>query len=348
MENDKELKQIDFVEIWKAAKKHWYLYPIWIVAAFAISCVIILPVPRYYTSTVKLAPELSSMINTGSLSSIAEQFGINISNNDMTNSDAIMPDLYPDVISSVDFLTSMFKVPVYVEKKNKKMSYYDYLSKCQSAAWWEKIIIKIKDTVTTDKDSKNKNDDSDKVNPFRLTKEQTEICSQLNKNIKCSVDKKNLVISITVEDQDPVISAVIADTVKNKLQKFITDYRTRKAKTDLNYALKIQADAKAQYEKSRRAYAEYADANQDVVLQSVSSKMEEMENEMQLRFNNYSAAGTQVQAARAKLREQTPAFTKLQSATVPIKPAGPKRMIFCAVWMLLAFVGVTIYSYAKK
>lgn len=83
--------------------------------------------------------------------------------------------------------------------------------------------------------------------------------------------------------------------------------------------------------------------NTDIVLESYSSKKDDLENEMQLKFNAYSAMNSQLQAARAKVLEKTPAFTVIKSATVPTKPAGPKRMIFVAIMLLLSWIATTVY-----
>ena len=109
----------------------------------------------------------------------------------------------------------------------------------------------------------------------------------------------------------------------------------------------LYVDAKRQYEKARQRYATFSDANTDVVLESVRSKQEDLENEMQLQYNNYTNMATQYQSAIARLRERTPAFTLLQRATVPIKPAGPKRMIFVATMVFVAFVTTTLYHLIK-
>lgn len=68
---------------------------------------------------------------------------------------------------------------------------------------------------------------------------------------------------------------------------------------------------------------------------------------MQLMYNNYQQVSMQLQLARAKLQERTPAFTTLQSASVPLKPAGPKRMIFVMFWMFAAFAGTVLYVARK-
>ena len=62
---------------------------------------------------------------------------------------------------------------------------------------------------------------------------------------------------------------------------------------------------------------------------------------MQARFNVYTAMNTQMQTAEAKLQEATPAFTVIESASIPTKPAGPKRMIISFCMMLLAFFVIT-------
>ena len=167
-------------------------------------------------------------------------------------------------------------------------------------------------------------------------------------NISCDVDKKTDVISIEVTDQDPLVCATMADSVRVTLQEFITRYRTNKARIDLDFTKKLYIDAKKDYEKARQVYASYSDANQDVILQSYISKKEDLENDMQLKFNTYSTLAARYQAALAKVQERTPAFTVLQGASVPVKPAGPKRMIFVLVVMFFTFIGTSVYIVQKK
>ncbi len=159
-----------------------------------------------------------------------------------------------------------------------------------------------------------------------LTKEQSKIVQVIDKKVVCDVDKKTMVISITVTDQDPLICATIADSVQRRLQNFITDYRTKKAKVDLEYNRKLFKEAKARYDKARQLYASYSDANQDMILQSYKTKLIDLENEMQLQFNNYNAV----------------------SATVPVKKAGPARAKMVLIFLFLAFLGTTVYILNKE
>ena len=133
-----------------------------------------------------------------------------------------------------------------------------------------------------------------------------------------------------------------------KLQDFITDYRTRKARVDVDYYQKLTNEAKKDYEAIREKYVNSADANTDVILESVRAKVEDMENEMQLKYDAYTTLDKQLQAAKAKVQERTPAFTMIKGSSVPIKPAGPKRMIFVAGMIFLSFICTAFYLVRKE
>lgn len=339
-QKEEHIKQIDVVAMAKAMWRHKKAYFIVLPITFIVSCLLIICVPRYYTSTAKLAPELSSY-NSSSLGDIASSFGIELGGSS-SNGDAIFPELYPELISSNDFLTSLFDVKVTSIDGKINTTYYSYLATMQQSPWWSKMMNGVKSWFAT-KDTTTIAQNA-KVNPFKLTKRQNDIAQAISGNVSCSVDKKNYVISITVRDQDPLICATLADTVQQRLQQFITEYRTSKARKDLQYYQKLCTEAKGKYEKVRRTYGSYADANQDVILESYKLKQNDLENQMQLLYNNYTALQAQVQQAQAKLLMQTPAFTTLQNASVPLKPAGPKRMIFVLGMTFFAFIIITIYS----
>ena len=140
----------------------------------------------------------------------------------------------------------------------------------------------------------------------------------------------------------------MANATCKKLQEFIINYRTNKAKIDYEYYKKLCAEAKTKYERARQLYASYSDANMDMMLESYKSRTEDLENDMQLKYNIYTAMNTQMQMAQAKLQEATPAFSMIQSATVPYKPAGPKRVIISVAMMILAFFVLSGYVLVKE
>ena len=347
IENLEEESSIDFAKIFSDLLKHKMLYAKVLPVAFVLAAIYALSQPNYYNCTVKLSPEMSSSKSTSGLASLASSFGVNLGTGG-AGTEALFPTLYPDLMNSVDFKTSLFQVPVTIEgdkeegEADRTMSYYDYLTKEQKAPWWSKAMKAVFSIFGS------KEEEIEKLDPFRLSLKQANVVKAIDQKVVCDVDKKTMVITISVTDQNPVIAATMADTVKNRLQNFITDYHTSKARVDLDYNKKICAETKARYEKARQLYAEFMDSNQDIILQTIRQKQTDLENEMQLQYNAYQQVASQLLAAEAKVQQETPAFTTLQSATVPVLKAGPKRAQMCLIFVFLAFLGVTAWILYKE
>ncbi len=347
MDSNSKKEQIDIKKVLSSIWAYRKLYIKILSIVFVISCIYVLPIPRTYTCKVALAPELTGTDTQGSLSSLASSFGINIGG--AMSQDAIYPTLYPDLMASTDFILSLFPVKVTTSNKELTANYCDYIRFHRKKNIWTMPFIwvkKLAESITND-NKKIPFKGTDKLDAFRLTKEQQKVIETISDNINCELDKKTNVISITVTDQDPLICALIADTVSARLQEFITNYRTNKSRVDLKYYQKLTNEAKKEYYKSMKAYAQYADANMDLTMESYKTRLTDLENDMQLKFNTYTTMNTQLQAAKAKVQERTPAFTTLQRATVPVKPTGPKRMLFVAGMLCLAFFVTSIFVLNK-
>lgn len=346
MEDKKNMEKkegyINVSEILKAVLSKKKLFLISIPIAIVVSSFIIICVPRSYTASAMLVPEVENSTDMGSVGSLASSFGIDLNN--MSGNDAISPHLYPELLNDNGFVASLLKIQVETQDGTLKCSYYEYLKKHQKIAWWTKTMGAVKRIFKSKKVSTQRGNNKGELNnPYYLSKEDDDILGAVRSLIGLTVDKKTGVITIQTEAQDPLICKNLADSVSSKLQVFITNYRTQKARHDVEYYKSLTAKTKADYEKARRLYGGYSDSNMDLVLESVRSKQADLENDMQLKFNAYTAMVTQLQASEAKLRERTPAFTTLQGACVPIKPAKPRRMIFVLAITILVFVGDLTY-----
>lgn len=317
---------IDMKQILKKLVAHKIVILSVATVVFILSCIYIVSIPRYYASDTKLAPEIGEGGKMSSIGSIASSLGIDLAQ--MPSADAITPLLYPSLIDDDQFVAQLFTIQVKTLDGKIRTNYYNYLALHQKKPWWDKLLA-FGSKYT-------KNEALGIINAYQQNKEQNKIAQKIRNDIKLNADSKNGVLSISVESQDPLICKTVADSVRNCIQTFITNYRTGKALRDLQHYQKLSDQAKADYEKARRKYAAFADANTDVILQTVNSKTEDLENDMQIKYNTYTSLNTQYLAAKAKLQERTPAFTILKGATVPLKPAGPKRILFVLTMVFLS------------
>ncbi|MBQ0022950.1 MAG: chain-length determining protein [Prevotellaceae bacterium] len=345
---EKEKKKLDIMAVAKLLFSKKKSFIIGFLIALVLSCLWILPKPRTYTCTVSLAPESGNSEAGGSLGSIASSFGFNLGN--MASGDAIYPVLYPDIVSSSDFLVSLFDVKVKTLDGSVDTDYYTYMTQHQQVFiymvpvnWVKRKIRELKPKDETAAYSNGK----EGVDPFFLSEREDNLVESLRSTITCAVDLKTEVISITVIDQDRLVCATMADSVRVRLQKYITDYRTSKARVDAEYYKKLMDDAQAEYDASVKAYSDYCDSHQNVLLQAYVSERDKLELEMQTKQTAYNAFNTQYQAALAKIQQSTPAFTVIQGATVPQLPSGPKRMLFIAGMIFLTILGIAVYHLRK-
>ena len=323
---------LDLTKIVPMLLKRWKLYAICMVGVIIFSLIFVFTIPRYYTCQVMLAPEASS----GGMNSILSSFGFG---EPQSTNDAISPNLYPDLMKSKDFIVSMFPVEVTTLDGSVNTTYYDYLLKHNKNSWYMNLfgklmkMMKSKETETNTSGTKGKTYSTS----FLLTEKQHNIAEAIAGKINYNYDKKTGVVTVTVNDFDPLVCALIADTVSNKLQEFIMDYRTKKARNDLEYAQRIYTQTRDEYEVSNRRYVAAVDANWDIINETAKAQLEALNNEKTMKYQTFSAASQKLEAAKAKLQEATPVITVLQGASVPQKPAGPKRLFITLV--LMVFVG---------
>ena len=335
-----EEQEIDLLEL---AGKIWAdrrLVLKWCGIAVVVALVVAFSIPKEYTTTVMLAPEVEGGSRSlGGLSALAGMAGINMGSGE--SSDALYPDLYPDIVSSVGFTTVLFNVPVKDAEGELDTNLYTYLKEEQRSPWWSAIIsfpFKCLGWVMSLFKEEEEGTDGG-VNPFQLTKDEDGVVKALNERIAVSVDKKTSLISLSVTMQDPLISATMTDTVMAKLQDYITEYRTNKARHDLDFTQKLYDEAQKKYYDAQQAYADYVDMNQNISLRSVQTRQERLQNEMNLAYNLYNQTAQQLQLAKAKVQENTPVYTIVQAATVPLKASKPSKLMILVGFVFLAGVG---------
>lgn len=325
-----------FKTLWMKKKVFFIMWPI----VFALSCLWIFPQPRYYNCQVTLAPESTDGQVASSLSSLASSFGFNLGG----SQDAIYPELYPDLMSSTDFIVKLFRIKIKTSDDSIHTDYYTYLTKYQKKNWLLAPFNSLKRSIVKLFSSEQAARRTPaEIDPFTLSEKETETVDNVRNKVICKVDKLTSVISISVRDQDPLVCAILADSVRLHLQEFITNYRTHKIRLDVKHYQELRDSANLEYRSAVNEYAAFCDANNDIILQSQQSKRDELENEMQMKYNTYQAMSTQLEAMKAKLQERTPAFTILTNATVPILPAGPKRMLFVLAMLVLGTVVTSTY-----
>ena len=318
-----------------------------------IGIIIAISIPKQYTVAVTLSPEMGTA-KGGGLSGLAASFlggGATMSD----GSDALNASLSADIVSSTPFLIELKSMKV------KGDTTLDTYLDSQSSPWWSyvmgfpgNIIGGLKSLFTDREDTKGSSDT--KGGAIELTKEEAGKISSLKKTISASVDKKTAMTTVAVTFQNPKVAATVADSVVKKLQEYIINYRTSKAKEDCVYLEKLFQERQQEYYTAQKKYANYVDSHDNVILQSVRAEQERLQNDMNLAYQVYSQVANQLQVSRAKVQEEKPVFAVVEPAVVPLKSSGASFSIYVFVSIFLCsistmswiLIGKFFYKSLKK
>ena len=314
-----------------------------------IGIIVAISIPKQYTVEVTLSPEMGNN-KEGGLSGLAASFlGSGVTMGDGT--DALNASLSADIVSSTPFLLELSAMDIPVTK-NEVMTLNTYLDE-ETSPWWSYVIgfpgmvIGGVKSLFTEEDeivSFNKTGQG----AIELSKKESKKIATLKKMITASVDKKTSMTSVTATFQDPKVAAVVADSVVKKLQEYIIDYRTFKAKEDCIYLEKLFKERQQEYYAAQKKYANYLDSHDNLILQSVRAEQERLQNDMSLAYQVYSQVASQLQIARAKVQEEKPVFAVLEPAVVPLFPSGTSRKIYVLAFIFLSVCIVIFWNLFGK
>ena len=314
-----------------------------------IGVIVAISIPKQYTVEVTLSPEMGNN-KEGGLSGLAASFlGSGVTMGDGT--DALNASLSADIVSSTPFLLelSAMEIPV---TKNEVMTLNTYLDE-ETSPWWSYVIgfpgmvIGGVKSLFTEEDEIASFDKTSQ-GAIELSKKESKKIAALKKMITASVDKKTSMTSVTATFQAPKVAAVVADSVVKKLQEYIIDYRTFKAKEDCIYLEKLFKERQQEYYAAQKKYADYLDSHDNLILQSVRAEQERLQNDMSLAYQVYSQVASQLQVARAKVQEEKPVFAIVEPAVVPLEPSGTSRKVYVLAFIFLSVCIVIFWNLFGK
>lgn len=345
------LKDADLLQLVGKLLTKWKLIFCVTLCAMLIGFIMAITMVKEYTSETVVAPESSgtSMLGSGGLGSLTSMVGIDIGGIG-GGGDAIYPQLYPDIIQSLPFLSSLFDVKVSL-KDGTDTTYFYYVSELQKKAWTEFVLEVPKRFLTWIMEgifSSEEVGDLSVFNPYNLSREQMRMIEKMKEHIGIFVDKKTNVITVSFTDTDPQVAATMTDTIMARLQNRITEYRTSKAMADCKYIESLYNESKKDYEDAQERYAIYVDRNRNVTQERYLVEMERLSADKDLKNTLYTQWAQQLLLSKAKVQEYTPAFTVLKPAVIPAISSSMSRLMVIFIYTFVGGVFAALYVLLKE
>lgn len=341
-ERGEQVVYIDLKAYFLRVVRSWKSILVWALCGAVLGVVIGLSQPKKFTATTVVAPEITTRSSLGgNLSSLASLAGVNV--NSLALTDAMHPDMYPVVINSMDFFLALLDMPVSFVHAGTPVhtDLYDYVANYTKVPWYSYVLDFPRLVIDTVKDWFAKEEPA--VGPegegaapaLMLDKKKERVVKYLMRSVKATVEKRTYVLSVQATMQDRVIAAQLANAVVDHLQQFVIDYRTEKAKANVEYFEKIYEETHEEYLAAQRAYARYADTHQGSLSRSSQVQQQHLQNEAQLKYQMYYSTAQNLLSARAKVQQESPVLVVIQNALAPHN-GKPSKVQLALVWMVLA------------
>ena len=308
--------------------------------------------PTTYNTNVKFLSQTSSSSRIGgNWSGLAALVGINLNAN--AESGEIPPNIYPKIINSIPFQRKLMEIPLTFKGIDTAVTVRDYYLKVATpdgVTTLKKYTIGLPGQISkwikgtpNEGGGKQKNDSL-----VYLSRKEQKVTKILKENLMFSIDETDGVITITTIMPEAVPAAQLAQGAQTLLQQAIIEYRIGKAQDQMDFINKQLVLEEENYKNIQDRLARYKDRNRFNITESSQIELRRLQSEYDLAYSIYSELQRQQVAQNIQVKKDTPIFTTINPASVPLEPAGPNRIAIFIFTIILGVIFATGFAILKQ
>tara|TARA_B100001093_G_C26838737_1_gene1019554 strand:- start:173 stop:1171 length:999 start_codon:yes stop_codon:yes gene_type:complete len=315
--------EIDLIEI---AKTAWNSKKLIVTISFVFILMGVLSTllsPVSYTSSTTFIPSSAEGSTTGSsLSGVASLVGISLGAT-MSGSE-IPPAMYPQISESVEFKRLMLEE--FIDEKKQ-------------------IIMK---NYLTDYYKIEGNSEVNNSNKSFVSKFEDDLFKIINTILTISVDKKDGFVTISSNMPKSEYAAYTTINARNILQKIIINNKIRSAKENLKFSEQQLKSKRMEFNDIQNKLGYFNDSNLNIVTSSIINERKKLEAEFEIINAVMVELSKQVEQNKIQVNKDTPVFSIVKEATMPIQKTSPKRTQMVLIFGFIGFTLSMFYVLTKK
>ena len=328
------------LKIWNGKKTILKYFIIFLLIGIFIA---IFSKKEYTATSLVLAQENSS--SGGGLSGLASLAGINLGS---SSGELISPKLYTSIATSIPFQRKMTQVSIQTSKDSTPITYKEYCHKYQKTNILDivkRYTIGLPGVIIGAFSSKDEivsapiETTENSLEVYNITPEERDLFSLLNSQFQITNNEKDNTISFSFSMGDPVAAAQMLSQAKKTLQETIIEFKTRKAKSQLEFIERQYEEAEKNFKEKQMRLAAFQDSNRGLITAVPMTRQTQLQAEYSLANNVYIELAKQLENQKIKLQEDTPAFIDIEPVSIPLEKSKPKRGMIIAIW---GFLGVVV------
>ncbi len=298
-----------------------------------IGIVIALTSDVEYKASCKLLPESqeSGIPNMGALGGLAGLAGIDLSS--MSTSDALPPQLYPEIAQSLPFIIELMNDSIEFEQEGIYSNSLNYFKEISQNKLLSKLSLYLSSFFRELNDEKPHN-----FSYYRFSEKEWNAVEKFKERIHVDLSEQTGILTIEVKMPDPLASAQLTDLVEKRLTMMIIKYKTDNAVRNLTFIQNAYDTARLEFESLQYRLAHAIDRNKNITSSRAQIEVNRIENEYNLVFEVYKSLASQLEQAKVTLNERTPVFTVLEPVRIPEVKSEPRRLVILVISMVLGFI----------
>ena len=313
--------EIDLIELlktaWKGRKQIIIVSFIFVLVGVAAA----LLSPVVYTSSTTFINSQTESSSTSGLSGVASLVGINLGG--MSSGSEIPATMYPQIAEGVQF------------KRDLLNSYID-----------EKGQIKLESFLANYNGiEKSVTENSNKL---FVSKYEDKLFKVLNDVISINVNQKDGFVTISADMPDSEYAANTCINAREILQENVINNKIKSAKQKLEYSEQQLASKRIEFEEIQNKLAYFNDSNLNLVTSSVINEREKLEAEFQIINAVMIELSKQVEQRKLQVSEDTPVFSIVKEASMPVKRSSPKRTQKVLIFGFVGLLTSILYTLTKS
>lgn len=322
-----------------------------VVISFFIGVFVALVTKDEFTASTTIVVQNGGEKTSGTLGGLAAIAGINLSGENDGN--YVSPLIYKEILTSVAFKKALIKTPLTIKGQPSKVSFEEYYTKIKKPSVLDYIkkytiglpgmllkALKPKKTPFTG--------NGQKLEVLTITKNEQRLFSIIKANLTLDLNEDDGYIRLNGTMPEPVAVAEFTQAAQKLLQQFVIDFKIQKSKEKLAFIEARYQEKKDWFDKTERNLALYLDKNKFITTSLAQTELKRLEAQYELAFGVYSELAKQWETAQIQVTEDTPVFTVVTPAYVPLEKSNLGKAKIVMVFLILGIVaGISLIAGKK-
>lgn len=310
-----------------------------LIVFLVLGLLTVLFTPKTYSSQVTfIAQGSSDSKSTTGLKGIAKLLS-GVGATSATENTDIPIFLYPRIIESLYFKRELYNTPIQLDGEAAPVTFKKYATDIEKPSFGSKVLnytIGLPGLLFSNKTTAASTTKIDSLVYTSL--EERKVIESLKDKIEFSIDEEDGTLNILVTMEDEAVATTqLAQSAQHILQKEIIKYRIAKAKEKYTFIEDQYQQKKEKFERAQERLAAYNDRNLFNTTQSSLIRKQQLQNESSLFYTIYSDLEMQLLSESIKIQEDTPTFTIINPAVVPLKPDDKGSIKIIILYLVLGF-----------